>query len=189
MDCLDLLIADHNRFRGTFTRFRAAQEAEDTAGMASLFRHLAEDLRIHTAIEEEVFYPAVHDLSAEIGETVDEGLQEHHVADVLVEEMEAMAPEDEEWVAKGVVLIESVEHHIDEEEQELFPSVRSATDAEFREEVGQRMDARRAREGFPTVEERERLTAEELRALATEQEIAGRSTMSKQELAAAVDTR
>ena len=80
MDCLDLLIADHNRFRGTFARFREAHEAENVAEMSSLFNHLAQDLVIHTTIEEEDFYPATHDLSEEIGETIDEGLQEHHVA-------------------------------------------------------------------------------------------------------------
>ena len=157
--------------------------------MANLATHLFQDLEIHTTIEEEVFYPAIHDLSEEIGETVDEGLQEHHVADVLVEEMKALQPGGDEWVAKMTVLIESVEHHIDEEEQELFPSVRSATDTDFREELGGRMDARRAEMGFPTVEEREQLTAEELQELAREQEIPGRSTMTKRDLAAAVDTR
>lgn len=189
MDCLDLLIADHNRFRGTFTRFQEAHEADDVAAMANLAAHLFQDLDIHTTIEEEVFYPAIHDLSEEIGETVDEGLQEHHVADVLVEEMKALKPGGDEWVAKMTVLIESVEHHIDEEEQELFPSVRSATEAAFRQELGDRMDARRSAMGFPTIEEREQLTAEALQELAREQEIPGRSTMSKQDLAAAVDTR
>ncbi len=189
MDCLDLLIADHNRFRGIFSRFRDAHEADDVAEMASLASRLFRDLEIHTSIEEEVFYPAIHDLSEEIGETVDEGLQEHHVADVLVAEMKALQPGVDDWVAKMSVLIESVEHHIDEEEQELFPSVRSATEATFREDLGQRMDAKRATMGFPTVEEREQLTVEELQELAREQEIAGRSTMTKQDLAAAVDTR
>ena len=189
MDCLDLLIADHNRFRGTFARFQEAHEAENVAEMSSLFNHLAQDLVIHTTIEEEDFYPATHDLSEEIGETIDEGLQEHHVADVLVEEMKGLTPGDDAWVAKGMVLIESVEHHIDEEEKELFPSIRSATDADFREQLGQKMDAHRSQMGFPTVDEREKLSVEELKALATEQEIAGRSSMSKQELAAAVDTR
>ncbi len=189
MDCLDLLIADHNRFRGTFARFREAHEAENVAEMSSLFNHLAQDLVIHTTIEEEDFYPATHDLSEEIGETIDEGLQEHHVGDVLVEEMKGLTPGDDAWVAKGMVLIESVEHHIDEEEKELFPPVRGATEASFREELGQKMDARRSQMGFPTVDEREQLSVEELKELATEQEIAGRSTMSKQELAAAVDTR
>ena len=103
--------------------------------------------------------------------------------------MKGLTPGDDAWVAKGMVLIESVEHHIDEEEKELFPPVRGATEASFREELGQKMDARRSQMGFPTVDEREQLTVEELKELATEQEIAGRSTMSKQELAAAVDTR
>ncbi len=189
MDCLDLLIADHNRFRGTFARFRTAHEADDVTEMATLVKLMSQDLKIHTTIEEEIFYPGIHDLSEEIGETVDEGLQEHHVADVLDEEIKALTPGVDEWVAKVMVLIESVEHHAEEEEKELFPSVRSATEASYREDMGQRMDARRKQMGFPTVAEREQLSVEELKQLASEQEIAGRSSMSKKELAAAVDTR
>ncbi len=189
MDCLDLLIADHNRFRGTFARFRTAHEEDNVAEMSSLVNLMSQDLKIHTTIEEEIFYPAAHELSEEIGETIDEGLQEHHVADVLDAEIKGLTPGDDAWVAKVMVLIEGVEHHAEEEEKELFPSVRGATDASFREQLGQKMDARRSQMGFPTVDEREKLSVEELKALATEQEIAGRSSMSKQELAAAVDTR
>jgi hemerythrin superfamily protein len=189
MDCLDLLTADHNRFRGTFARFRTAHEEDNVAEMSSLVNLMSQDLKIHTTIEEEIFYPAAHDLSEEIGETIDEGLQEHHVADVLDAEIKGLTPGDDEWVAKVMVLIESVEHHAEEEEKELFPAVRGATQADFREQLGQKMDGRRAQMGFPTVDEREKLNVEELKALATEQEIAGRSSMSKQELAAAVDTR
>ncbi|HVF14364.1 MAG TPA: hemerythrin domain-containing protein [Acidimicrobiales bacterium] len=189
MDCLDLLIADHNRFRGTFARFKTAHESDDVMEMASLVKLMSQDLEIHTTIEEEIFYPAVHDLSEDIGETVDEGLEEHHVADVLDEEIKGLTPGDDAWVAKVKVLIEGVEHHAEEEETELFPSVRSATESDRREQLGQQMDARRAQMGFPTVAEREKLPVEELKTLATEQEIEGRSSMSKQDLAAAVDTR
>ena len=125
MDCLDLLIADHNRFRGTFARFRTAHEGDNVAEMSSLANLMSQDLKIHTTIEEEIFYPAAHDLSEEIGETIDEGLQEHHVADVLDAEIKGLTPGDDEWVAKVMVLIESVEHHAEEEEKELFPSVRA----------------------------------------------------------------
>ena len=138
MDCLDLLIADHNRFRGTFARFRTAHEDDNVAEMAKLVGLMSQDLKIHTTIEEEIFYPAAHDLSEEIGETVDEGLQEHHVADVLDDEIKGLTPGDDEWVAKVMVLIEGVEHHAEEEEKELFPSVRSATDADFRERWARR---------------------------------------------------
>jgi hemerythrin superfamily protein len=189
MDCLDLLIADHNRFRGTFARFRTAHDEDDVAEMSSLANLMSQDLKIHTTIEEEIFYPAVHDLSEEIGETVDEGLQEHHVADVLDEEIKGLTPGEDDWVAKVMVMIEGVEHHAEEEEKELFPAVRGATDSGRREQLGQKMDARRAQLGFPTVAEREKLPTDELKELAKEQEIAGRSSMSKQELAAAVDTR
>jgi hemerythrin superfamily protein len=189
MDALSLLTADHNRVRGLFARFQEAEEQEDTAQMLELAGKIIVELEVHTTIEEEIFYPAAHDLSEEIGETVDEGLQEHHVADVLDEEIKGLTPGDDEWVAKVMVLIESVEHHAEEEEQELFPSVRSATDADRRQQLGRQMDARRAQMGFPTVDEREKLTLEHLKELAKEQEIAGRSSMSKEELAAAVDTR
>lgn len=189
MDSLDLLTADHNRFRGRITLFEQASEADDVGRMADVADRLFEDLEIHTRIEEEIFYPGVHDLSEEIGETVDEGIQEHHVADVLVAEMRSLEPGSDEWNAKMEVLVESVEHHLHEEEDELFPAVRSKTDAGWREDLGRRMDDRRSELGFPTVAEREKLGAEELQELARQQEIPGRSQMSKEELAATVDTR
>ena len=124
MDGLDVLTADHNRLRGLFTRFQAAHENNDITAMGELAEQIFTELEVHTAIEEQIFYPAVHDLSEELDEVVDEGVQEHHVVDVLIEEARALRPSDAEWVAKLTVLIESVEHHAEEEETELFPQVR-----------------------------------------------------------------
>ena len=67
----------------------------------------------------------VHDATSELGETVDEGIQEHHVVKVLMAELGQVEAAADEWVAKMMVLIENVEHHAEEEEKEMFPSVRS----------------------------------------------------------------
>ncbi len=189
MDALDLLIADHNRFRGLFARFQAAHEAEDNSAMSGLADAIFEDLEVHTSLEEQVFYPAVHDLNDELAEEVDEGVEEHHVADVLMAEARELDPGGDKWVAKLTVLIESTEHHIDEEEEELFPNVRSASEASAREEWGARMEAMKAERGAPTPSQAAQLSIDELRRLASEQQIPGRSAMSKEELAAAVDAR
>ena len=107
MDALDLLIGDHNRFRGLFTRFQAAHEAEDTSAMKEVADAIFADLEVHTSLEEQVFYPAVHDLNDELAEVVDEGVEEHHVADVLMAEARELEPGADRWVAKLTVLIES----------------------------------------------------------------------------------
>ena len=127
MDALDLLTADHNRVRGLFGRFKDAEDENKTAEQAELAGKIVEELEIHTTIEEEIFYPAVHDLSSPIGDVVDEGLEEHHVAKTLIGELQPLEAGSDQWVAKMKVLIESVEHHAEEEEKEMFPKVRSAT--------------------------------------------------------------
>jgi iron-sulfur cluster repair protein YtfE (RIC family) len=189
MDALDLLIGDHNRVRGLFARFEAAKESERTDEMLVLATKIFEELEIHTSIEEEIFYPATHDLSEDIGEVVDEGVQEHHVAKVLMEEIRAVEPGSDEWVAKMAVLIENVEHHAEEEESEMFPHIRAATEAAARKDLAVRLEARKAELGAPTLADTIDLTKEELMERAQDQEIPGRSSMSKDELAAAIDPR
>ena len=73
---------------------------------------------MHTYIENEVMYPGVRELAPDLEDDILESYEEHHVADVLVTELAGMKPDDERFDAKATVLIESVEHHIEEEEQE-----------------------------------------------------------------------
>ena len=188
MDALDLLTADHNRVRGLFARFQEAHEKDDTVQMAELASKIVEELQVHTKIEEQVFYPAVHDLD-DLSEIVDEGAEEHHVVDVLMAEMATLDPSDPQWVAKMTVLIENVEHHAEEEESEMFPQVRKVTDDATREEWGRRMETLKKELGAPTSEEAAELTMDELRRMAAEQQIPGRSSMSREALAATVDPR
>ena len=126
MDSLMLLTADHNRVRGLFTRFRDAQEKDDVDAMRALAEQIITELEVHTRIEEEIFYPEVRQGSGELDETVAEGIEEHHVVDVLIDEVRQLTPGDEAWVAKMTVMMENVEHHASEEEDEMFPDVRRA---------------------------------------------------------------
>ena len=187
MDALSLLTADHNRVRGLFTRFQTAEEEKDTATMMELAAKIIVELEVHTTIEEEIFYPEIKGANEEIKDVVDEGVEEHHVADTLIGEIKGLSPEDDAWAAKMKVLIESVEHHAQEEEQEMFPEVRKALDSAKLEDMGMRLEARKAQLGAPTAADKEHLTTEQLRELATEQEIPGRSSMDREELVATVD--
>lgn len=186
VDALGLLTADHNRVRGLFARFQAAEESEDSALMTELAQKIITELEVHTRIEEEVFYPTVDQAGDELHDTVTEGVEEHHVAKVLIGEIQALSPDDEAWTAKVKVLIESVEHHATEEEEELFPPVRKAFDKPALEELGQRLEAAKAQLGAPTVADKEHLSTDQLKELAREQEIPGRSSMDREELVATV---
>ncbi|MDP9182372.1 MAG: hemerythrin domain-containing protein [Actinomycetota bacterium] len=186
MDALALLIADHNRVRGLFTRFKAAKEDEAQDLMAQLCTEIFTELTVHTTIEEERFYPWATKLSSEIKETIDEGIQEHHVVKELMKEIEQLTPDQPEWVAKLTVLIENVEHHAEEEESELFPDIRSASSAEDREEMGASLEQGKQEQGAPVLADKIDLTLAELNGLASEQEIPGRSSMDHDELAATV---
>jgi hemerythrin superfamily protein len=189
MDAVSLLTADHNRVRGLFARFRAAQETEDTTAMVEVAGKIFDDLEVHTTIEEEIFYPAVHDATTELSETVDEGIQEHHVAKVLMTELGQVEAGGEEWVAKMMVLIENVEHHAEEEEKEMFPAVQSSCDDTALETLATKLEARKSALGAPVLEDKIDLTKEELMTLAQDQQIPGRSKMSQEELAATVAPR
>ena len=186
MQAIDLLIADHNRVRGLFAQFKAAHENDDTATMSEVALKIFQDLEVHTTIEEEIFYPAVHDESSDIGETVDEGVQEHHVVKVLMSEVKQLPDGSDEWVAKIQVIIENVEHHAEEEESEMFPPLRSKLPTEQLDQLAEQMEARKAQLGAPTLADKIDLTKDELLDLAKAQQIPGRSSMSQEELAATV---
>lgn len=186
MDAIALLVADHNRVRGLFTRFKEAKENDQEDLMASLGAEVFDELLVHTSIEEERFYPWAADLSEDIKETIDEGIQEHHVVKVLMDEIAALTPDQPEWVAKMTVLIENVEHHAEEEETELFPSIRGASTAEEREAMGASLEDQKQQLGAPVLADKIGLTTAELKDLASAQQVPGRSTMDHDELAATV---
>jgi hemerythrin-like domain-containing protein len=101
---------------------------------------LLKDLTIHENIEEEIFYPALDAKGVkELRAIVLEALEEHHLVDDIVEQLKETPFDDEHWTAKFTVAKENVEHHIEEEETEMFPQVRKSFSADELEELGDRM--------------------------------------------------
>ncbi len=137
-DAIVLLKNDHKEIRKLFRDFRGAgPNARVEKGR--IVDDIIEALTVHTYIENEGMYPEVRDLAPDLEDDILESYEKHHVADVLVVELAAMKPDDERFDAKTTVLIESVEHHIEEEEQEWFPKVREELGRKQLREMGARM--------------------------------------------------
>ena len=137
-DAIVLLKNDHKEIRKLFRDFRGAgPNARVEKGR--IVDDIIEALTVHTYIENEGMYPELRDLAPDLEDDILESYEKHHVADVLVVELTAMKPDDERFDAKTTVLIESVEHHIEEEEQEWFPKVREELGRKQLREMGARM--------------------------------------------------
>jgi len=173
MDAIQLLTDDHDEVRDLFSRFDDAESPDEQEKIAE---RIFVELEVHTAIEEEIFYPAVREALPDLDELVAEGLEEHHVIDVLMQEVAALGRGDEEWKAKLTVMKENVEHHAGEEEDELFPQVRDGLDEGARRALGEQLARRK---GALLLE---RLTLDDLRALAAENELEGISRLDKASL-------
>jgi hemerythrin superfamily protein len=141
-DAIVLLKQDHKEIRRLFREFQQAGE-NATARKGKLVDQIIEALTVHTYIENEVMYPRVRELLPDLEDDVLESYEEHHVADVLVIELAGMKPDAERFDAKTTVLIESVTHHIEEEEQDWFPKVREGLGRKALQEIGAEMEAAR----------------------------------------------
>jgi hemerythrin superfamily protein len=189
VDALALLTADHETVRELFDQFKDAKEAKDTKRLEELQQKIFRELQVHTSIEEEVFYPEAQEVGEEADELVKEGVEEHHVVKILMDEIEDLMPDDDAFVAKMTVLIENVEHHAEEEEEELFPQLEKVFGKERLEAMGEKLQQAKERHGAPRVPESaglKELTREELYEQAQKLDIPGRSDMSKEELAEAI---
>ncbi len=142
MDALAMLEAEHVKMR------KLLRELEATTDRAvktrqELFATIKGELTLHEVIEEEIFYPELksHPKAEDI---VLEGYQEHHVVDLLMGELESLDVEDETWGPKAKVMQENVEHHMEEEEGDMFKKARQVFDRAELEDLGRRMEQRRA---------------------------------------------
>jgi len=138
MDAIALLKADHETVAGIF------EKLEDTTERAiktreEFFTKLKQELDIHAHIEETIFYPVLKK-SDETRDITMEGIQEHHVVKVLLRELDAMGVGSETWTAKLKVLKENVEHHVEEEEEDMFVKAREVLSKEQLEELGAQME-------------------------------------------------
>jgi hemerythrin-like domain-containing protein len=123
MDAITLLKQDHAAVRALFRRFERAG-ARATKTREELAAQIVEELSRHAAIEEQLFYPAVRETFPADEEYVLEALEEHHAAKLLLAEIDRLPATHERFRAKMMVLIESVERHISEEEHTVFPQLR-----------------------------------------------------------------
>ena len=138
-DAIVLLRNDHKAVEKLFKRFEGLGD-DDLVEKRSVVDEVLAELATHTRIEEEVFYPAVREALPDEEDTVLEGYEEHHVVKGTLAELADLAPDAERFDAKVTVLIEMVRHHVEEEEQEMFPAVREAMGRKALQELGATME-------------------------------------------------
>jgi hemerythrin superfamily protein len=137
-DAIVMLKQDHKEVKKLFKQFQQAGE-DATEEKGRIVGAILEALTVHTYLENECMYPEVRRLLPDLDRDVLESYEEHHVADVLCAELAAMSPQHEHFDAKTTVLIESVTHHIEEEEQDWFPKVREGLGRKRLQELGVKM--------------------------------------------------
>lgn len=154
-DAVSLLKKDHDKVKDLFSAF---EKAEKHAAQKKIADEAILELKIHAELEEKIFYPAVR---KKVGSDImNEADEEHHVAKVLIAELEEMNGRGDHWEAKFTVLSELVKHHIKEEEGEMLPKARTAK-LDF-DALGEKMLAFREKlltDGFPVLGEKRMVEA------------------------------
>ena len=133
MNAIDLLKQQHDQVEELFKKIENAK-----SGKEELFDQIADALAVHSAIEEQHFYPATKDTRTE--ELLHEAVEEHLGVKRIIADLLEMEPDDPQFEAKIKVLKEQVEHHVEEEEKELFPKVRKMHSKEELEDLGVLME-------------------------------------------------
>lgn len=138
-DAIQILETEHRRFEALLAQGEATTErAKKTR--RELLATLASSLTEHELMEEKVLYPALES-HPEARDIVLEGYEEHHVADLIVNEIQTVSEAEEQWGAKFKVLKESIEHHIKEEESKMFRIARGVLSREELQDLGKQMVA------------------------------------------------
>jgi hemerythrin superfamily protein len=141
MNAIDLLLADHKKVRRLLTDLEGTTE-RGIKTREDLFTKVQQELTVHEIIEEEIFYPSLkqHPKAKEI---VLEAFEEHNVVDTLMGELSQLPFDDETWGAKFKVMKENIEHHVEEEEGEMFTKARQVFSRQELDELGRVMEERR----------------------------------------------
>jgi hemerythrin-like domain-containing protein len=135
VEATKLLKKQHDEVKDLFKQFEAAEEDSERQ---ELFDQIADDFAAHGEIEEKIFYPAVY--VGKLKDKLQEAVEEHLVAKRVVADLLEMEPSDEQFDAKMTVLKELIEHHVEEEEGELFPLVRQNFAREELDALGEQME-------------------------------------------------
>lgn len=143
MDPIQLLKKQHREVESLFKKIDGTEDADERR---LLMEQVRSALALHTRIEEEMFYPAIRGLETKKAtEMVDEAYEEHHVVKLVLDELPRVDPEDERFEAKMTVLRELIQHHVDEEESEMFKLARKLGEDEL-DAIGDRMAAEARRD-------------------------------------------
>lgn len=138
-DAIALLIADHKKVKKLFKEFDGLGDSDNERKL-ELVQEICMELTAHTIVEEEIFYPAAR-AALEDEDLLDEADIEHASAKALIAQLQAMKPGDDHYDAIVKVLDEQIEHHVEEEEGEMFPKVKKAkVDTAM---LGEQMSARK----------------------------------------------
>jgi hemerythrin superfamily protein len=134
-DAVELILSQHEEIRARFAEFdglssRASKKKD------ALVKSIVTDLVKHAEIEEQVFYPAVREELDGLDDEIDEDLEEHHAAELLLSELDGATSDQPRFDAKVTVLKENVLHHMEEEETDLLPKAREGLDERRRRELG-----------------------------------------------------
>lgn len=137
MKATELLKKQHREVKALFRRAKKADAGERT----EILDEIAQKLEHHMRIEEEIFYPAVQEVGTKKAEEmVPEAYEEHHVVKLVLEELPDLDPENERFEAKMTVLDELIQHHVDEEEKEMFQLAEKLGDERLKE-LGAELEA------------------------------------------------
>jgi len=139
-DAIAMLKADHAKVKNLFKEFDQLHKAESDDEAEQVAKQICNELTIHATVEEELFYPEVRDAIGD-EDLMDEAEVEHAGAKELIAQIESMTSADDKYAAKVTVLGEYIDHHVKEEEGEMFPKAEK-TDLDL-EELGARMLARK----------------------------------------------
>ena len=125
-DAVKVLIEDHQKVKKLFKDFEKLKDGDSSSKEKStIVQQICMELAVHAKVEEEIFYPAVRE-SIDDEDLMDEADVEHDGAKSLIAQLEAMEPGDDHYDAKVTVLGEYIDHHVKEEQEEMFPKARKA---------------------------------------------------------------
>lgn len=140
-DAIALLTADHKEVKAMFKEFESMKKGDSSDDeKGALVQRICTALTIHATIEEEIFYPAVREAIDDL-DLMDEADVEHAGAKELIAQLESASPGDDHYDAKVTVLGEMIDHHVKEEEGQMFPKAKKAIDTGV---VGAELEARQA---------------------------------------------
>ena len=155
MDALALLKEDHDKAKKLMAELEETTE-RGVRTREQKWTKLLKELTIHENIEEEIFYPALAE-HPKAKDLVLEAMEEHHLVDDIVEQLKDTPFDDEHWATKFKVTKENVEHHIEEEETEMFKVARQVFSKEELDELGSRLEATKAEQMQDAMPERDQI--------------------------------